>query len=215
MVGRIAAVFYCNQSRMVWQERRAEARMRVIAGKFRSRRLVAPAGLATRPTSDRLRETLFNVLAPRLAGAVLLDVFAGSGGVGIEALSRGARQVYLLESDRHALRAIRQNLESLGIGGEAEVLPGEALDSLRALSAQGVRAGLVYLDPPYRKLGAYERSLEYLASSTLLEPEAWVIAEHDKHFDPGPRFGRLERFRTLKQGDAVLSFYKVLPAGPA
>jgi 16S rRNA (guanine966-N2)-methyltransferase len=183
--------------------------MRVIAGKYRSRKLMAPAGAATRPTSDRLRETLFNVLAPRITGAVLVDVFAGSGGVGIEALSRGAARVYLLESDRQALRAIRQNLDALGIGDEAEVRPGEALDALRTLNAEGVRASLVFLDPPYRKRGAYERALEWLAAAPLLDADAWVIAEHDKHFDPGAGFGRLERFRTLKQGDAVLSFYRM------
>ncbi|MBI2683327.1 MAG: 16S rRNA (guanine(966)-N(2))-methyltransferase RsmD [Acidobacteriales bacterium] len=186
--------------------------MRVIAGKYRSRKLVAPPGMETRPTSDRLRETLFNVLALRTPGSVLLDVFAGSGGVGIEALSRGARKAYLCEGDKKALRAIRENLETLGIGEEAEVLPGDALDALRALAAQGVQVDVVFLDPPYRKHGAYERTLEFLGESGMLAADAWVIAEHTKHFDPGPRFGSLQRFRTLKQGDAVLSFYRLTMA---
>ena len=165
--------------------------MRVIAGKYKSRKLVAPAGIETRPTSDRLRETLFNVVAPGLAGSVWLDLFAGSGAIGIEAISRGARMVYFVESSNRAARTIRDNLAGLEIE-----------------EGQAVSCDFCFLDPPYRKMGDYEQTLGFLSQSRLLNPASLVIAEHDKHFDPGDAFGALRRQRLLRQGDAVLSFYR-------
>src|SRR5947209_5691445 len=107
--------------------------MRVIAGRLRSRRLVAPAGMDVRPTSDRLRETLFNILAPRIEGASLLDLYAGTGAVAIEALSRGAAKAILVEKDKKAARAIRENLSALGLANEAEVIEEDAPRALRRL----------------------------------------------------------------------------------
>jgi len=188
--------------------------MRVIAGKYRSRKLTAPEGVATRPTTDRLRETLFNVVAASAAGSIWLDLFAGSGAIGIEALSRGAARVYFVEQSSRAVRVIRKNLESLGIseGGKdepAEVIERECIAALRLLQSRGVTCDFCFLDPPYRKMGDYEQVLSFLSASSLLTPASRVIAEHDKHFDPGDTFGRLHRYRTLRQGDAVLSFYRV------
>ena len=182
--------------------------MRVIAGKFKSRKLEAPAGMQTRPTSDRLRETLFNVVAPMVADSVWLDLFAGSGAVGIEALSRGARSVYFIESASAAVRTIRKNLHTLGINESAEVIERDAAVGLRMLDSQAVACDFVFLDPPYRKMGDYEQVLGFLSQSRLLALQSQVIAEHDKHFDPGNEFGSLRRHRTLRQGDAVLSFYR-------
>jgi 16S rRNA (guanine966-N2)-methyltransferase len=186
--------------------------MRVIAGKFRHRPLRAPRGLAVRPTSDRLRETLFNVLVAgdpaRLEGAVWADVFAGTGAVGIEALSRGARQVYFVENAKAAVAAIRANLKSLGIEEGFEVQERAAAAALLLLEAQAVACDYVFLDPPYRQSAAYEEVLALLAQGSLLKPGGIVIAEHDKHFDPGEAVGALRRFRKLAQGDAVLSFYR-------
>src|SRR5262245_28392246 len=180
--------------------------MRVIAGKYKSRKLVAPPGMKTRPTSDRLRETLFNVVAPRLRDSVWLDLFAGSGAVGIEALSRGARSVSFVESSSAAARTIRQNLHTLDIEEGFEVIEREAATALRMLDAQAVSYDFCFLDPPYRKMGDYEQILGFLSQSRLITPESQVIAEHDKHFDPGNEFGSLRRHRVLRQGDAVLSF---------
>ena len=181
--------------------------MRVIGGKYRSRRLTAPPGMHTRPTSDRLRETLFNVVAPGMDGSAWLDLFAGSGAIGIEALSRGAGSVHFVESAGAAVRTIRKNLHTLEIDDGAEVLERDVVTALRALNAQGATFDFVFLDPPYRKMGDYEQVLRFLAQSRLLRPNGLVIAEHDKHFDPGDEFGSLRRQRTLRQGDAVLSFY--------
>lgn len=184
--------------------------MRVIAGKYRSRSLEAPRGADVRPTSDKLRGTLFNVLAAAIAleDTVWLDVYAGSGAVGIEALSRGARQVYFVESARPAVAVIRQNLKSLGVVAGWQVLEQPAMRALRRLDGEAVSADVVFLDPPYDDADAYEQALGFLSQSRLLKPETIVVAEHDKRFDPGERFGGLTRYRKLKQGDAVLSFYK-------
>jgi 16S rRNA (guanine966-N2)-methyltransferase len=185
--------------------------MRVIAGKYKSRRLAAPSGIKTRPTSDRLRETLFNVVAPGIEGSVWFDLFAGSGAVGIEALSRGARNVYFVESSSTAACTIRNNLHTLEIDQGAEVIERDVATALRMLESQAVTCDFFFLDPPYRKMGDYDQVLGFLAQSRLLNPGAKVIAEHDKHFDPGNEFGSLRRHRTLRQGDAVLSFYSVAP----
>jgi len=184
--------------------------MRVIAGKFRHRQLRAPRSAAVRPTSDRLRETLFDVLAAAggIEDSVWLDVFAGSGAVGIEALSRGARQVYFIESARDAAATIRANLRSLGIEEGFEVIEREAATALRRLDAQAIVADFVFLDPPYKNEAAYEETLGFLSQSQLLKPATIVIAEHDKHFALAGKFGVLERYRELKQGDAVLSFFR-------
>lgn len=182
--------------------------MRIIAGKYKSRRLAAPEGAETRPTSDRLRETLFNVVSSKMADSVWLDLFAGSGAVGLEALSRGARMAYFVEVSSSAARAIRGNLAGLKIEDGFEVIEREAAVALRMLDAQAVDCDFCFLDPPYRKMADYEQVLGFLSQSRLLHPETLVIAEHDKHFDPGEIFGSLRRTRQLRQGDAVLSFYR-------
>ncbi len=185
--------------------------MRVIAGTYRSRPLQSLPGLDLRPTSDRLRETLFDVLsaAANLADSVWLDLFAGTGAVGIEALSRGARQVYFVESGKKHARLIRENLASLGVSEGYEVQEREVARALPLLDSTGVVCDFCFIDPPYRMRGAYERTLSFLSQSRLLSPSSIVIAEHEKKFDPGERHGALLRFRRLDQGDAALSFYRL------
>ncbi len=187
--------------------------MRIIAGQYRSRPLRTVRGNDVRPTSDRLRETLFNVLTASRGGSlddtVWIDLFAGTGAVGIEAISRGARQVYFVESARAAANVVRLNLRDLGIDEGYEVIERDAVQALRVLDAEAVRCDFCFLDPPYKLSTAYEQTLGFLSQSQLLRPESLVIAEHDKHFDPGERFGALTRQRMLEQGDAVLSFYRI------
>ena len=190
--------------------------MRIIGGSLRSRRLEAPAGLATRPTSDRLRETLFNVLAPRIEGARFLDLFAGSGAVGLEAHSRGAARVEFVERSAPALAVLRKNLANVGIGSG---IAGESVYSCRerganpATHAADAGFDLVFLDPPYDATDAYEATLGLLGGGLagLLAPEAMVIAEHRKKEKLEDRYGGLDRTRLLEQGDAALSFYAVAP----
>jgi 16S rRNA (guanine966-N2)-methyltransferase len=187
--------------------------MRIIVGKFRRRTLRAPRGLDVRPTSDRLRETLFNVLTTGNLGAlqqtVWLDLFAGTGAVGIEAISRGARSVHFVESAAAAAKAIRDNLRSLNIEEGFEIHERSVETALPRLDAAAVECDFCFLDPPYADAEAYEETLGFLAQSRLLKPSTIVIAEHDRHFDPGPRFGALQRYRKLEQGDGVLSFYRL------
>lgn len=187
--------------------------MRIIAGAYRSRPLKSLPGLDLRPTSDRLRETLFNVLAASgtLDGSVWLDLFAGSGAVGIEAISRGAEQVYFVESERKHARLLRQNLQSLKISGGYELQEREVAQALPLLDTSAETCDFCFLDPPYRMRGAYERTLEFLGHSRLLGPSSIVVAEHEKKFDLAESFGALMRYRRILQGDAALSFYRPRP----
>ena len=186
--------------------------MRIIAGAYRSRPLKSLPGLDLRPTSDRLRETLFNVLAASsaLEGSVWLDLFAGTGAVGIEAMSRGARQVYFVESERRHARLIGENLQSLKIDRGFDIYQSEVASALRSLEASGASCDFCFLDPPYGLHGAYQRTLEFLGESQLLGASTIVIAEHEKKFDPGEKFGALARYRKIVQGDAGLSLYRLL-----
>jgi 16S rRNA (guanine(966)-N(2))-methyltransferase RsmD len=183
--------------------------MRVIAGQFRSRRLKTLRGVSTRPTSDRLRETLFNVLGPSVAGAVFADCYAGSGAVGIEALSRGAEWVYFLERTRSATRVIQQNLRTLEVGEGYEILSVDVVAGLRRLERRGARLDIVFLDPPYRAAEEYERAFHVLGEGKLLSPDALVIAEHHPKQPLEETYGPLARTRTLRQGSAVLRFYRL------
>jgi 16S rRNA (guanine966-N2)-methyltransferase len=186
--------------------------MRIIAGTLRSRILQAPPGLATRPTSDRLRETLFNVLAPRIEGAIFLDLYAGSGTVGIEALSRGAKQVVFVERAAAALKVLRTNLAKLGLTTGFSIHSGSTSAYLLASRSAGQRFDLVFLDPPYDAEEEYSRVLGLLGGVAygLLPNDAVVIAEHRRKMRLEDRYGLLVRTRFLQQGDAGLSFYAAL-----
>jgi 16S rRNA (guanine(966)-N(2))-methyltransferase RsmD len=183
--------------------------MRIISGEFRSRALEAPAGLATRPTSDRMRETLFNVLAPRIQGSALLDLYAGSGAVGLEALSRGASSVVFVERAQPALKVLRGNLARLGLEKGFRIHPGSVASFLRKPAS---KFDVVFMDPPYDAADEYAGTLGLLggAAAGLLAEGAVVIAEHRRKVRLEERYGTLKRTRLLEQGDASLSFYAVL-----
>jgi 16S rRNA (guanine(966)-N(2))-methyltransferase RsmD len=192
--------------------------MRIIAGRFRSRPLAAPAGFDTRPTSDRLRETLFNVLAPRIEGAAFADLYAGSGAVGIEALSRGASAVAFVERAPAALTVLRGNLGKLGLTGGFRIHSGSVKSFLQKLRPELEKGfDLVFLDPPYDAAQEYAGTLGLLggAACGALAPGALVVAEHRRKEKLEDRYGRLERTRLLEQGDAALSFYMAGAAGRA
>lgn len=182
--------------------------MRVIAGNFRSRTLQAIDGLETRPTYDRLKETLFNVLhsAGKVEECRWADLFAGTGAIGIEALSRGAESVYFAENNVAAARVLRGNLSSLGL--TATLAERDAAEALRQWDKAGVQFDVCFLDPPYRLHGAYGEILRTIARGSLLLDGGIVVAEHEKRFDPGDGEGNLRRYRLLKQGESSLSFYR-------
>ena len=173
--------------------------MRVIAGRFRSRILKSPPGLAVRPTPDRLRESLFSILAPRLLGVVFLDAYAGSGAVGIEALSRGAKHAIFIERSAPAFAVLRDNLRALGLGAEATVVRGSAATLLANYPAE-----IAFLDPPYEQAHEYTAALTALADTET----RLAIAQHASRFALEERYGALSKSRVLSQGDNSLSFYE-------
>jgi 16S rRNA (guanine966-N2)-methyltransferase len=181
--------------------------MRVIAGKYRSRTLRSLKGQALRPTSDRLRETLFNILGAAVSGATFVDLYAGTGAVGIEALSRGAKHAIFVEQHAPAAALIRRNLEPLGIGTEAEILGMSVARAIERLEARNVHAQFIFLDPPYAADAEYEDTLEALGESPIVAPGARVVVEHLRKREMPDRVGELELARVVEQGDAALSFY--------
>ncbi|HEY8203659.1 MAG TPA: 16S rRNA (guanine(966)-N(2))-methyltransferase RsmD [Pyrinomonadaceae bacterium] len=185
--------------------------MRIIAGKFRGRKLKSPPSAQTRPTSDRLRETLFNILAPRIEKARFLDLCAGTGAVGIEALSRGAAHVIFVDQSRKMCALIDLNVSTLGIDrSEIGIVTVEAVDFVRKRKPTGQPFDLIFYDPPYG--GDYERVLKFMGepAGQLLADDGLVVVEHAKKKELQPEFGALRRYRVLKQGDSVLSFYRAI-----
>jgi 16S rRNA (guanine(966)-N(2))-methyltransferase RsmD len=174
--------------------------MRVIAGEFRSRKLVSLAGATTRPTPDRLRETLFSILMPVIEGAVFVDAFAGTGSVGIEAISRGARLAIFIEKNKEAVEVIKENLSSLKIKDRGKLIRGSAV-----LHLANVADAIVFIDPPYESARDYEAIFETLAA----HPPKLAIVQHSVRFQTPESCGTMERYRLLKQGDNGLSFYRL------
>jgi 16S rRNA (guanine966-N2)-methyltransferase len=179
--------------------------MRIIAGKYRSRTLKRPPSSQTRPTSDRLRETLFNILAPRIEAVRFLDLCAGTGAVGIEALSRGAAHVTFVDQSRKMCALIATNLRALGIAeADAEVLTSEAEAFVRRQLAKiNEPFDIIFFDPPYAS--DYEQVLSHLGG--FVKDDCLVIVEHDKRNDLPEALGSLKRCRVVKQGDSCLTFY--------
>lgn len=186
--------------------------MRVIAGIYRSRVLKSLKGLALRPTSDRLRETLFNVLGTGVAGARFIDAFAGTGAIGIEAVSRGAEQVVFIENHAPGAALIRKNLASLEVKSGATVICADAVRGLETLHARlkpnDPRYDYIFIDPPYAATTDYSRVLQFLGNANLLATQGIVIVEHRYNFDLPEAIGMLRRVRVLRQGDAGLSFFR-------
>jgi len=194
----------------------ARTLMRVVAGKYRSRVLKSMRGLALRPSSDRLRETLFNILGAAVEGSVFVDVYAGTGAVGIEAISRGAREVIFIENHPAAVALIRSNLRALDITSGAEILVADAVRGMARLAMRSsgtrVHADFIFLDPPYARTEEYERGLDFLDCSPLLTPGGQVVVEHSKRMALPQRLAQLELARVVEQGDAALSFYRLVIA---
>ncbi len=175
--------------------------MRVIAGEFRSRVLKSLPGLEVRPTPDRMREALFSILTPRIRGAVFVDLYAGRGAVGIEALSRGAERAIFVENNQDALDVIRLNLKSLGLENRGRVWQGRAAHVISKIGS----VDIAFLDPPYPLEAEYDKALTALAD----DPPGVTIAQHSSRFGLQESYGVLKRGRVVRQGDNSLSFFGV------
>lgn len=182
--------------------------MRIIAGSHRGLHLATLKGGALRPTSDQLRETLFNVLGPEVEGRAFLDAYAGTGAVGIEAISRGASEVVFIEHHRPAAELIRKNLETLKIEEGFYVMTTTVLKGLDRLAEEGSHFDFVFLDPPYEEIREYHHVLRQVARGELLLPTSLVIAEHSRHCNLEEQYGALCRTRLLRRGDSQLGFYR-------
>ncbi len=187
--------------------------MRIIAGAYRGLHLKTLKGDRLRPTSDQLRKTLFDVLGASTGGSRFLDAYAGSGAVGIEALSRGAKWVAFMEHHRPAVELIRKNLKALEIEDGFEILPMAASTALERLAQEDPPFDFVFLDPPYAGINEYHHFLRMLARSSLLHATSQVIAEHSRHCLLEERYGPLTRTRLLRHGDSQLAFYRLRAGG--
>jgi len=184
--------------------------MRIIAGTYRGFHLRSLKGASLRPTSDQMRQTLFDVLGPAVRGSRFLDAYAGSGAVGLEALSRGASEVVLVEDHRAAAELIGRNLQALGTSTKTvRVLACRVTNGLERLATEGAQFDYVFLDPPYAEVGEYHRVLRGLSRSTLIISTSMVIAEHSRHIRLEESYGRLARVRLLRHGDSQLAFYRL------
>ena len=181
--------------------------MRVLAGALKGRRLETPRGSTTRPTADQVRIALMDTLTPRLPGARLLDLFAGAGGVGLEALSRGAAHATFVERDARAVAALRANVETLGVTAETRVERGDVRAALERLARDGPRFDVVFLDPPYDE-DLVTPTLERLGGSPVVEPDALVIAQHLTKKPPAETIGRLHAYRARRFGETTLTFFR-------
>jgi 16S rRNA (guanine966-N2)-methyltransferase len=183
--------------------------VRIIAGTHRGLLLKTLKGDHLRPTSDQLRKTLFDILGASVEGSRFLDAYAGSGAVGMEAISRGAKWVAFMEHHRPAVELIRRNLESLNIEGGFEILPMAASTAIERLAKEDPPFDFVFLDPPYAGINEYHHFLRTLGRSPLLHANSQVIAEHSRHCFLEPRYGALSQTRLLRHGDSQLAFYRL------
>jgi 16S rRNA (guanine(966)-N(2))-methyltransferase RsmD len=182
--------------------------MRVISGIYKGRRLKAVEGLQVRPTSDRLRETLFNVLSSSIEGSRFVDICAGTGAVGIEALSRGAAHVTFIEANRRAAQVLSENLAHCGITENVKVINRDALSTLKYFGQHLLQFDYFYLDPPYNS-ELYSQILWTLARSKLIAEEGLVIVEHRKTHELLPNYDYLRPYRQIRQGDSCLTLFSM------
>jgi 16S rRNA (guanine(966)-N(2))-methyltransferase RsmD len=182
--------------------------MRVIAGQFKGRRLKTLEGMKVRPTSDRMRETLFNILAPRIEGAEFLDVCAGSGAVGIEALSRGAARVTFVEVSRTATGVIAENLRHCGITKNFKLIPRDALQAMKYFASEQMQFDIIYFDPPYDS-DLYSVVMWQIVKGKLLNEAGVVIVEHRRQLPLSPNYDELRPYREVVQGESCLTFYQI------
>ncbi|MEG0293321.1 16S rRNA (guanine(966)-N(2))-methyltransferase RsmD [Enterococcus sp.] len=181
--------------------------MRVISGNYRGRKLKSLAGDNTRPTSDKVKESIFNMIGPYFDGGKVLDLFAGSGGLAIEAISRGMDKAVCVDRNYQALKVIKENIQLTKEPEKFEVIKGEAKQVLNRLGVEGHRFDLVFLDPPYAQQSVVE-DLEKLLSADMIAPDGLIVCETDKKFELPETIGTLEQTRRQVYGLAAITIYR-------
>lgn len=183
--------------------------MRVIAGEHKGRPLAAVPGKGTRPTTDKVKESIFNMIGPYFDGGWALDLYAGTGSLGIEALSRGMEKAVFVELDPRAFAVVKENIAALHLQNQAEAYRNDARRALKALAKREVQFDAVFLDPPYAKQ-KIEEEIAILQESSLLAPEAWIVAEHDAADQLADRIGACVCERSATYGDTTITIYRYL-----
>ncbi len=184
--------------------------MRVIAGTAKGRTIEAPAGLDTRPVTDKIRQSLFNIWQFDIPGSRFLDLFSGSGSMGIEALSRGAERSVMVEKRKDAADIIRKNLNSLGLMTNAVVLQEDVFDAVKRLERKGEKFDTIYLDPPYTVDEIFEPVMELMGQTELLDPEGVLVIRTRKEKEMKDRYGNLEKYREKVYGISRAHFYRMV-----
>jgi len=179
--------------------------MRIISGTSKGRKLVTLKSPSLRPTSDRVKESIFNILREEIEGGMVLDLFAGTGNLGIEALSRGAKKVIFVEKGRHALGLIQRNLAQFGLEEQSEILPTDANRAIGILKQRGKTFDLIFMDPPYEK-GLIEETLTKLSSHQIYHRDSILVIEHHRRELLPPIINRWNLIRQRQMGDTVISF---------
>ena len=178
--------------------------MRVIAGIYKGRKLEAPLDMSVRPTTDKVKEALFDIIMADVPGAVFCDLFAGSGAIGIEALSRGAEKCWFCDADRMSIRLVKANLRTCGIGDEARIVTGDYKKTLRKITD---KVDIFFIDPPYES-GVYESCLSQIEILDLLTDDGIIITEHDSRTEIAEETDTFEKVRDHRYGKTVLSVYR-------
>lgn len=182
--------------------------MRVISGKVRGHTLKAPKGLNTRPTTDRVKESIFNIIQLKLEGSIVIDLFSGSGNLGIEALSRNSNKAYFIDNNKTSINSINENLKRTNFINNSIVFHMDVIAAIEKLRRENIKADIIFLDPPYSQ-GLVTPVLEKVSYSKILNPEGIIIVEHMKTDEIPDNIKDLQKYRIKKYGDIVVSFYEI------
>ncbi|MCG7407550.1 16S rRNA (guanine(966)-N(2))-methyltransferase RsmD [Paenibacillus sp. ACRRX] len=184
--------------------------MRVISGTAKGRQLKAVPGKGTRPTTDKVKEAMFSMIGPYFDGGLVLDLFAGTGGLGIEALSRGMDKAIFIDMDPKAIEVIRHNVQAAGVGIRSEIYRNDARRALKALAKRGTTFDLVFMDPPYRLTDA-DTLLTDMMESDLIANHATIVMEHDTGHEYPEQIGLFVIWKKANYGETTLTMYQQRP----
>lgn len=180
--------------------------MRVIAGQLKGRKLKAPSGLNTRPTTDRVKESIFSMIHPYLMDSMVLDLFSGTGSLGIEALSRGAKKAYFVDHNKQSISIIRENISNLGLLDQSVILFSDAIKALKELALKNEKFDIIFLDPPYAK-GLIIPCIQEIENNLLLRSEGMIVVEHDPEDRLPEMIGKLHKRKDRRYGNTNISIY--------